>query len=279
MPTNLSKTVGGGGYKNYQLLTTSGTFTVPANVYRLKLGAQGAGASGMGNGYNGSTSTIVPLHSGSGGGAGTYVAVEIDVRPNDVITYIIGQGGIGSAGSGGGAGSWEGGGASGGNTAVRINGKPIVVAEGAPFTISPQSSWGGGGHGCISRIYELVRGGSGANGQFAGSPSGTNGIDGFPPSVYNMFSNQLSSITSFSPMTGFFVTTGGTGDTGTGARGGSGGGSSIFGRGGNGGNAEQLGENAPATSYGAGGGGAGGRVNLPLVAGGNGANGCLEVWY
>jgi hypothetical protein len=75
------------------LLTTTGSFTVPVGVTKLKvtvIGGGGGGASGVAN-------------SGSGGGAGGGAAIGVlTVTPNQVIAYTIGAAGIGGVGGGNG---------------------------------------------------------------------------------------------------------------------------------------------------------------------------------
>jgi hypothetical protein len=77
----------------FVLLTTTGSFTVPAGVTKLKvtvIGAGGGGASGVAN-------------SGSGGGAGGGAAIGVlTVTPNQVIAYTIGAAGTGGVGGGNG---------------------------------------------------------------------------------------------------------------------------------------------------------------------------------
>jgi hypothetical protein len=278
MPISLKQASGASvGYRFKEIKTTSGTFTVPPNVFKLKIVAQGAGASGWGNGFDGGVDySPNPLYSGAGGGAGAYVSIEIDVTPNDVVTYVVGAGGIATTYSSPQGTKPQGG--SGGNTTVRIGNKPLLIAGGGIANPSPASS-GTGGSGEANTIctpIELVRGGQAGEGRRSGSASGENGSAGNPPTIYSRFST--SEISGASQISGATNSTAGTGNTSTGARGGGGGGSSTYGRGGNGGNAEQLGEDAPATNYGAGGGGSGGFVSGINLAG-KGANGCVEIWY
>lgn len=124
---------------NYQIFSSSGTFTVPAGVERIYVecwGGGGGGSRGLQNSFSG---------SGAGGG---YSAGWLNVTPGDSITATVGTGGaaaaaansLGSAGgtttfsslsaSGGGAGvaNWFDGGLASAGTGsggdININGSP-----------------------------------------------------------------------------------------------------------------------------------------------------------
>lgn len=152
--------------------TSSGTFTVPTNVTRIKVEIWGGG----GGGGNGSSS-----YPGGGGGAGGYIFNVFNVTPGTSYTVTIGSGGNagasgtsssfgalmsaagGHAGSAGGSGG-SGAGGSGGTTSGGVG--PLVGSAGdggSTFT-------GAGGNGA-SAAGDL--GGSGGWGD-AGSPPGNN---------------------------------------------------------------------------------------------------------
>jgi hypothetical protein len=84
-----------GGYANYELFTSSTTWTVPAGITKCAVymvGGGGGGASGR---------VAVTQVAGAGGGGGAGGAIGFDpfylVTPADVITVTIGAGGSGGA--------------------------------------------------------------------------------------------------------------------------------------------------------------------------------------
>ncbi|HEY3762306.1 MAG TPA: hypothetical protein VGN23_11225 [Verrucomicrobiae bacterium] len=152
--------------------TSSGTFTVPTNVTRIRVEIWGGG----GGGGNGSSS-----YPGGGGGAGAYIFNVFNVTPGTGYTVTVGSGGNagqaggtssfgalmsatgGHAGSAGGS-SQSGAGGSGGTTSGGVG--PLIGSAGdggSTFT-------GAGGNGA-SAAGEL--GGTGGWGD-AGSPPGNN---------------------------------------------------------------------------------------------------------
>jgi hypothetical protein len=147
---------------------TSGSFTVPPNVFVITVEIWGGGGGGGGASVN---------NFGSGGGGGGYVRTVMGVTPGQVIPYTIGApgtaGGVGGNGGTGGATSFStflianggiggsgnsvfggGGGSSGGpNTLLSING-----GSGGPGGLSgPPGTFYGGQGG------NAGRGGSGGN--------------------------------------------------------------------------------------------------------------------
>jgi hypothetical protein len=78
------------------LLTTTGSFTVPAGITKIKVTAIGGGGGGAGG----------VLNSASGGGAGGGASIGVlSVTPGQVISYTIGAGGTaGALGAAGGTG-------------------------------------------------------------------------------------------------------------------------------------------------------------------------------
>src|SRR5690554_3942060 len=73
------------------ILTTSGTWTVPDNVYEITVEAVGGGGGGA--------RTTSDVTSGGGGGGGAYVSSTICVTPATFIPYNIGSGGSGGLGT------------------------------------------------------------------------------------------------------------------------------------------------------------------------------------
>ena len=73
--------------------TSSGTWTVPADVTEITVEAWGAGGAGGG-------STSNDAGGGSGGGGGGYCINVFTVTPGQTINYTVGAGGTGSNGNG-----------------------------------------------------------------------------------------------------------------------------------------------------------------------------------
>jgi len=146
----------------FVIFTSSQNWTVPMDVYKIKILAIGAGGGG-GGGYS---STYV----GGGGGAGGIVFVETIVNPGDTLQIQIGAGG--SAGTGG---SSPTAGGNGGNTIIsNITTGFILVNVG-----------GGGGGGAATSSAN----GSGGVGGGAGLPNfavlSAYGVNGNPGGVQN----------------------------------------------------------------------------------------------
>lgn len=95
------------GYQNYILLTGSGSWTVPSGCTKIRLIIVGAG-SGGGGGKRGTAGTNskenVPGNGGNGGEAGTagsggkIFELTVDVVAGNVFTYNCGTGGVGGKG-------------------------------------------------------------------------------------------------------------------------------------------------------------------------------------
>jgi len=126
------------GTLKQKLFESSGTFTVPADVYVLWLDACSGGGGG-GGGFVGET-------GGGGGGGGPAMGVRgatMPVTPGEIITLTIGAGGVGgAAGASGG---------SGGTTAIApptgAESRGFVLrsgAGGAPGTETTGGASGGG---------------------------------------------------------------------------------------------------------------------------------------
>lgn len=86
--------------RGMQILTTSGTFTVPAGVNTLFVRLWGGGGGG-GGGKNFGGSPIPAYSSGGAGGGGAYLQTSFATTPGASISFIAGiGGGVGSTGSG-----------------------------------------------------------------------------------------------------------------------------------------------------------------------------------
>jgi len=131
---------------NYQIFTSSGTFTVPAGVYRIYAEAWGGGGGG------GKINTYLP----PGGGGGGYSAGWINVTPGQTITATVGSGGS----AGGGYNSAGAGGNGGASTfgVLTANGGIGGVGSGSGSTVGHALSAGGTASGGDINI----RGGVGA---------------------------------------------------------------------------------------------------------------------
>jgi hypothetical protein len=84
-----------GGYSNYQVFTSSGTWTVPTGVTKCAYYVVGGG-SGGGSGQIRVTSATGSAGGGGGGGNISYDPFYT-VTPADVLTVTIGAGGAGAA--------------------------------------------------------------------------------------------------------------------------------------------------------------------------------------
>lgn len=207
-----------------QVFTSSGTFTVPANVRSINIHTTGGGggtrtltASGYGS-FNGD--------GGAGGGYTSY-KIGIAVSPGTQVQCIVGAGAR--------AGYSE----IGGTSSASINGVIVVTAKGGntsgAWNRAGRSGGSGGGTGS---------GESGGNTPYAGGSNGSNGGGN------SAGAGQGTSTREFGTGTLYAGGGGGGNGRGTGAAGGAGGG-------GNGGSSN--GKIAPANgSAGTGGGGGGG---------------------
>jgi hypothetical protein len=116
-----------------QVFQSSGTFVVPANVFRLRVRLWGSGGGGGGAGASG---------AGGGGAAGAHALGMFSVTPGQSITVTIGGAGTGGAagannGTGGGAVSF------GSLASAAGGGGGIGVASGFGAPGSPGSASGG----------------------------------------------------------------------------------------------------------------------------------------
>lgn len=187
----------GSGFSNLQIFTSSGTFTIPTGVTKVKVTVVGGGGGG-GNGSNG-------VGASGGGGGGAAISILSGVTPGNTLTVTIGAGGsAGVAGgtssvasgtqtittisaTGGGLGSTAGvNGANGGAGGVGSNGNLNLTGDsggpgsrGNTIDLSGNggsSIFGGGGGG--RAVGTSVAGGAGGNyggGGGGGSNSGGGG--------------------------------------------------------------------------------------------------------
>lgn len=95
------------GFKNYVLLTGSGSWTVPDGVVKLRLiivGAGGGGSGGKRGTAGGNSNESTPGSGGAGGAGGTpgtggkVFEITIDVTPGQVLMFACGVHGVGGTG-------------------------------------------------------------------------------------------------------------------------------------------------------------------------------------
>lgn len=242
-----------------QEFTTSGTFTVPADVTSV-LVTMVAGGGGGGPSWN--------FYSGAGGGGGCgemCAGKELKVTPGDTITVTIGQGGGGGA-----VGDHKG--ANGTTTSFGTLscqggfGGPVPnPAQVIPTDFPADGGGVSGGKLSGERQDQVAIMGTAESACYFGGSSG----GGEPVSVAHQISGG-----NCAPWAG-----GGAGAANT-FSGGAGGAASVYGPGGSGGNYAAFpsgnnGHSPPGSSFGAGGGGVGGANH----SGGSGIQGyCLVQW-
>jgi len=140
----------------FSAITSSGNFTVPANVYflRYRVWGAGAGSGGVGSANNGSA---------GGGGAGGFAEGIMAVTPGQVIAATIGA--AGTAGGTGGAGT------AGGTTSFGS----ISATGGAAGQANTTTGGNSGGGGVGSGGQNNLTGGSGSTGGPGASAGGCGG--------------------------------------------------------------------------------------------------------
>lgn len=161
-----------GGFDQMSYVTTSGTFTVPDFIYKIKVTAFGGGGGGFADG------TTTAQSGGGGGSAGISI---VDVTPAQAIPYTIGAGGAGGnpGGSGGSTtilGFTAGGGA-GASTVVAagLGG----TATGFDINLSGQSGQGSSGGSTVNDTQggdAGAWGGKGGTVRASASITGRNGL-------------------------------------------------------------------------------------------------------
>ena len=167
-----------GGFSNIQVFTSSGTFTVPAGITKVKVTVVGGGA--------GATNYSATFGSSGGGGAGgTAIKIISGLTPGGTVSVTVGTGG--AAGTGGGTSSFGAYcSATGGSTGSvgSSNNKPGVGGTGSSGDINITGGIGGasgsgsasggcsfmGGGGCSAT--DSTYGATLVNGQAYGSGGG-----------------------------------------------------------------------------------------------------------
>jgi len=161
--------VAGGGMQSMQVFTSSGTWTRPAGITKIKVFVTAAGGSG------GGTSAGYGSGSGGGGGGTSIKFIDVSAISSAAVTVgasaVRGQGANGSTGGSSSFGSYATatGGAGGQGSAI-FNGFGGLGGIGSSGDINLRGSAGGGSNGSTSTGY----GGTGGASYFGGG--GTNGV-------------------------------------------------------------------------------------------------------
>lgn len=166
--------------------TSTGSYTVPAGVYGIKVECWGAGGGG-------STRTTNGTNYGAGGGGGAYASSIITVTPGATYSIVVGTGGAANSAGGnssfntttvvaaGGSSAGNNGttGAAGGTTAASTGTTKYAGGSGGNAGVSSLSGAGGGAAGStgaggdasggIAGVGTSLNGGSGASGVAAGN--------------------------------------------------------------------------------------------------------------
>lgn len=167
-------------FEYQEIITQSGTWTVPDGTTRIRAVLIGGGQGGQGgfNGKSGSSGTSVSMSSGqtgnkygragsggaggeagASGSGGNVMIVDLIVNAGEVISLSIGLGGAGGSGNGGS-------GSLGENTTLSVNGDTYSSSEGSPaaFGYTDQLS----GKTYAKQGLKGIAGGSGGGGATSG---------------------------------------------------------------------------------------------------------------
>lgn len=176
-----------GGFSNLQVFTSSGTFTIPAGITKVKATVVGGGGGGGGGNYG-----------GGGGGGGTAIKIISGLTPGGTVSVTVGAAGAGvydangtsggtssfgayCSASGGGAGlRYSNGGAGGigssGDLNIKGSGGGYIVANEPAGTGGASFMGGGGGYTGVASTG--VGGAYGGGGAGPASLIGSNGAAG-----------------------------------------------------------------------------------------------------
>ncbi len=202
-------------------LSSSGSYTVPANAKSVSIQVWGAGGGGS-KGYTGL--------KGTGGGGGGYALQIVSVNPGDVIAVTVGTGGLGATVSGngndGGTSSATAGSttisATGGLAGVSTNTPSGTGGTGGSGTNGAYNYSGGGGANITLPAQSTPGGGAGgsagtsSNGNNAGNTTPGSGTPGATAVAGGGAGGSGSSATNGDGSAGGFPGGGGGGNAGTG---------------------------------------------------------------
>jgi hypothetical protein len=165
------------GSFNFVSFTSSSTFTVPANVYKLKVTVVGGGGGGGRTAYTN-------VGGGGGGGSGGGSIKVFAVTPGWVFTVTVGNGGAGGTSGAGSAGqdsvftgngfTITGNGGSGGSAAVATGGAGGNGGSASGGDLNLQGGSGSYGTPQDSGAFTAGSGGSGGSAPFIGTSAGAN---------------------------------------------------------------------------------------------------------
>ncbi len=240
--------------RGQQVVTESGTFTVPAGVRTIDVFCVGGGSGGGGGTRTGA--------GGGGGGGYTSTTRAISVNPGQQIPIIIGNGGAGCPPSGSPAPT------GGGATYIIIDNNLVNYAKGSEYVYNTYGGSSGGSGGGGGGQYNYKSG---------GGRGGSDGGDGISPTSDHGYGGRGQGLTTRAfGETWNTLYAGGGGGGGNDQNGTSPGGAGGAGGGGRGSDAFVGGASG---SYGTGGGGGGG---YQYGAGGGGLSGgsgiCIIRW-
>jgi hypothetical protein len=184
----------GQGFSSMEVKTSGTSWTVPANVYKIKVTVVGGGGGGggcQGTNANGNGS------AGAGGGSGGVCIGFCNVTPGQTLTYAIGAAGAASTASG----TSDGG--NGGNSTITI-GLLTFTANGGGGGLGGNNGYAGGTGGTATGGTLNLSGQDGGNGGLAnsGSPHLVFPIGGNTPLSLGQSAFANRSVTA-SPSTGY----------------------------------------------------------------------------
>ena len=181
-------------------IISSGTFTVPPGIKMISARLVGGGGGGGGAGNIGALSTSTACYGGPGGGAGMVSESRLSVSPGDVLTVVIGAGGVGGAGSAVATalvGNNGVAGTAGGITSITNGaGKVLAAAKGGgggpagpgASATAPVVPKAGGAYGSTDISYSPNAPGCGAFANYNAMP-GPNGISGGASGAFSIPTN------------------------------------------------------------------------------------------
>tara|TARA_R100001510_G_C7647670_1_gene205018 strand:+ start:476 stop:1333 length:858 start_codon:yes stop_codon:yes gene_type:complete len=161
--------IGGGGYQSMQVFTSSGTYTKPSGIKKIKVYITGGGASGAGAANN--------SDFGGGGGAGGTAIETLDATSINTVTVTIdGGGGTVTGDNHGNAGGTSSFGshlsATGGSTGRHGNAGHVRGGVGGLGSGGDINLYGGAGHGGDDSDNNHMTGGNGGQSFWGGAGMG-----------------------------------------------------------------------------------------------------------